>query len=153
MSKSRNRNTANVPARRRPLTGGITLEQAQKMLPLVRRIVADIQNRWSRLSSLETEQLDLDRRKRTLDWPQRSRRYEIAEEIAQETRALQEAVAELERLDLVLVDAVHGEVAFPTIVKNRRAYFLWRAGEPEVKNWCYAHDPGRHPVDKEIRNT
>lgn len=149
MSKSRNRKPADAATRRKALTGGITLAQAQKMLPLVRHIVAEIQTRWNRLSDLEREQVELDRRRRTLDWPQRSRRYEVAEEIAQETRALQEAVAELERLDLVLVDALHGEVAFPTVIHNRRAYFLWRLGEPEVKTWCYAHDPGRHPVAKD----
>jgi len=144
--RPRNKNGAGAGTKQRPARAGISLTHARKMLPLVTRIVEELQNRWNRLSELEAEQGDLDRRRRGLDWPERSRRYQITEEIAAEQRGLQEAVAELEQLELVLVDAIQGEVAFPTSINGRKAYYLWRAGEPDVKTWCYAHDPVRHPV-------
>jgi hypothetical protein len=146
MSRPRNKNTAGAGAQPKPARTGISLTAARKMIPLVSHIVNEIQARWNRLSELEAEQGDLDKRRRRLDWPERSRRYQITEEIAAENHRLQEAVAELESLELVLVDAIQGEVAFPTVVNNRKAYYLWRAGENDIKTWCHAHDPARHPV-------
>lgn len=146
MSRQKNKNTAGSGARPRTTRSGISLATARKMLPLVSQILNEIQSRWNRLSELEAEQGDLDKRRRGLDWPARSRRYQIGEEIATEQNRLQETVAELEQLNLVLVDAIQGEVAFPTAINGRKAYYLWRAGENDVKTWCYAHDPARHPV-------
>jgi hypothetical protein len=148
MSHSKNRNSTGTGPRRQRPTGGISLSLARRMLPLVSRIAQDIQSSWRRLAELEAEQADLDRRKKTLAWPQRSRRYELAEEIAAVSRSLQEAVAELEQLDLILLDAEQGEVAFPTVVSNRQAYYLWRLGEPEVSTWCFANEPTRRRIRK-----
>jgi hypothetical protein len=122
------------------------LTAARKMLPLVARIVEEIQARWRRLNQLETEQGDLERRRRLLDWPQRSRRYQITEEIAGEQRGLQEAVAELEQLDVVLVDPDAGEAAFPTVIQGKRGYYLWKVGADDIGWWCYADDPIRHRI-------
>jgi hypothetical protein len=146
MSKPRNKNAGGAGVKQRPARSGISLTYARKMLPLVRQIISDVQARWNRLSELEQEQGDLDKRRRGLDWPERARRYQITEEIAAEQRGLQDTVDELEKLELVLVDAIQGEVAFPTAINGRKAYYIWRAGENDVKTWCYAHDPARHPV-------
>ena len=145
MSKPKSRRTAG-PAERPQTRATVSLTTARRMLPLVARIVAEIQARWQRLTQLETEQQDLDRRRRALAWPQRERRYQVADEIAAEQRLLQDAVAELEQLEVLLVDPVLGEAAYPTTMNGRRAYFIWRAGTEDVNWWCYAQDPTRHPL-------
>src|SRR5262245_42596276 len=109
MSRQKNKHSAGPGTRQKTTRSGISLTAAQKMLPLVSHIVNEIQTRWNRLSELEAEQGDLDKRRRGLGWPERSRRYQIGEEITAEQRLLQETVAELEQLDLVLVDAIQGE--------------------------------------------
>jgi hypothetical protein len=145
MSRPRNKNTA-AEAKPRGQRVSISITLVRKMLPLVSQIIREIHERWNRLSDLESEQIDLDRRRRSLSWPERSRRYQISEEIASEQHHLQQAVAELEQLDVVLVDAIQGEVAFPTTLSGRRGYYIWRLGSPDVGWWCYAHDPTRHPI-------
>jgi hypothetical protein len=145
MSKPRGKSTTGAGEQRR---GGVqlTLAAARNMLPLVSHIVADIQTRWNTLTRLEAEQVDLDRRRRQLGWPERSRRYAIIEELAYEQRQLQEAAFELEQINVQMVDPVQGEVAFPTVMNGRKAYFLWTLGSPDLTGWTYANDSTRHPL-------
>lgn len=146
MSKPKNKNTAGADERAEPKEPTISLTRARKMIPLVNQIVGDIQGRWNHLSDLETEQVDLDRRRRELAWPQRQRRYVVTEEINREQQGLQDAVGELEQLNVVLVDPMQGEVAFPTSLNGRKGYYIYRAGQKDVGWWCYAHDPTRHAM-------
>lgn len=122
------------------------LSQADAMLPLVTQIAEDIQSRWQRLVELEKEQIDLERRKRDLNWPERSRRYAVSDEIASEQAKLRDSVLELEELEVILVDPVVGETAFPTQVQGRKAYFVWRVGADVVKWWCFANEPQRRVI-------
>ena len=63
------------------------LTTARRMLPLVRRIVQDIQSSCEQLTRLQPEQDRLDRHRRDLSWPERQRRYAVREEIAASRQA------------------------------------------------------------------
>src|SRR5271157_4657497 len=106
----------------------LSLKTVQRMLPLVRRIVDDIlASRKSRLNLLP-EEASLDRNKRLLAWPERQRRYQVKDELAQSDNSRQDALTELHELGVVLLDGDQGRVGFPTLVNNRRAYFSWHPG-------------------------
>jgi hypothetical protein len=122
------------------------LSQADTMLPLVTHIAEEIQSHWQRLVELEKEQIDLERRRRDLTWPERSRRYAVNDEINTEQAKLRDSVLELEDLNVILVDPVVGEAAFPTMVQGRKAYFVWRVGADNVKWWCFANEPQRRVI-------
>ncbi len=122
------------------------------MLALVSHIMEEVQNCWQHLLQLEKEQDDLERRKRELSWPERSRRYQVADEIASEQARLRDAAIELESLNVILVDPVYGEVAFPTQVQGRKAYFVWRVGADSVKWWCFANEPQRRLIPDSWRS-
>ncbi|HXG11946.1 MAG TPA: DUF2203 family protein [Gemmataceae bacterium] len=123
-----------------------SLTTARRMLPLVRQIVADILGRGQRLKRLHAEKDCLDRQRRTLAWPGRSRRYQLQDEIADEERGLQEAVAELDSLGLVLLDEDEGRVGFPTLVNERRAFFTWQPGEDGLKHWHFLGESIRRVI-------
>src|ERR1700694_4076789 len=76
----------------------LTWGASQAMLPLVGRIAADIVAHNARLARLQPELERLDRQRRVLSWPQRSRRYALQDEIASVDSALQENLAELSGL-------------------------------------------------------
>ena len=116
------------------------------MLPLVGRIVADIMQGHDRLSQLRPEQEQLDSRRQTLDWPQRSRRYQVQEEIIAVEKELRQAYSELEIMGVAVLHGPSGLVGFPTIVNDRRAFFSWRPGEDDVVFWNFVGDPVRHAV-------
>jgi hypothetical protein len=131
------------PGRRETL---FNLATAQRMLPLVRRIVADLLHQQQCLVQLLPEQDRLDRQRRTLSWPDRARRYQVQEEIAAANQHLQEALVELANLGVALVNAQDGRVGFPTVVNRRPAYFSWRAGEEELRYWHYPDESARRPI-------
>lgn len=151
MSMSKGKKPTRASSKRRARHQLFQLSQADAMLPLVARVVEEVQNCWQRLLQLEKEQDDLERRKRDLDWPERSRRYQVADEIASEQGKLRDAAVELEDLNVVLVDPVYGEVAFPTQVQGRKAYFVWRVGAEGVKWWCFANEPQRRVIPETWR--
>src|SRR5262245_2321407 len=119
---------------------------AQKMVPLVARIVDEVLRYQQDLSRMDAEKVDLATRRRTFAWPQRSRRYQLQEEIAGAEKQLQAAVSELDALGVALLDPAVGQVGFPTTVNNRRAYFSWRPGDASLAFWHFADETTRRPV-------
>jgi hypothetical protein len=142
-TENRAHGASEMPGRNdRMMTWGAT----HAMLPLVERIVADLVDHHQRLSLLQLEQQELDRQRRALAWPERSRRYEIQEERTVLERELRAICAELDSLGLTVLHGPSGLIGFPTIVNDQRAFFSWRPGEADVQFWCYAGNPERHPV-------
>src|SRR5262245_37789393 len=111
----------------------LTWETAQRMLPLVRRIVTDIVHLVDRVAAIEPEKERLDRHRHDLVWPERQRRYQLTEELGRAITELQNARLELDSLGVVLLDAELGLVGFPTLVNNQRAFFSWKPSEEGVE--------------------
>jgi hypothetical protein len=124
----------------------LSLTTARSMLPLVRRIVDDVLVSQQALTKLQPEQDQLEKRRRTLAWPERSRRYELQEELANLERELQTALAEMEVLGIELLEPTEGRVGFPTLVNGRPAYFSWRPGEDGVRQWHFATEKTLRPI-------
>jgi hypothetical protein len=123
-----------------------TVEQANKTLPLVRKIVEDVvqQHRLWREKILE---LDLVASSTRADEPR-----DRAEQLEQEAQALAHEIDgyqhELEELGILLKDRRLGLVDFPSEMAGRRVLLCWRLGETEVQFW---HDEdagyaGRQPL-------
>jgi hypothetical protein len=110
-----------------------TVEEANKTLPLVRRIVEDVvrQHRVWREKILE---LDLVASSARADEPR-----DRAEQIEREAQALAKEIdgyqRELEELGMQLKDRRMGLVDFPSEMGGRRVLLCWRLGEQEVQFW------------------
>jgi hypothetical protein len=124
----------------------LTLLTAQRMLPLVQRIVADILSRQASLDLLQPEQDRLDRNKRALSWPQRQRRYQVRDEVLTAERDLEAALLELQELAVVLLDPATGRVGFPTVVNDKAAFFSWQPGEAGIQGWHFAQETKCRPI-------
>jgi hypothetical protein len=124
----------------------LTWGASHAMLPLVGRIAADIVRHHQHLARLQPEQARLNRRRHTLAWPERSRRYQLQEEIHDAQQDLGQARAELEVLGVALLHEATGLVGFPTVVNDRRAFFSWQPGEEGLGYWNFAGDTVRRPV-------
>ena len=123
-----------------------TVEEANRTLPLVRRIVEDVvrQHRLWREKILE---LDLVASSSRAD-ESRAR----AEQLEQEAQALAHEIDgyqhELEELGIQLKDRRMGLVDFPSERGGKPVLLCWRLGEAEVQYW---HDEdagfaGRQPL-------
>jgi hypothetical protein len=124
----------------------LTLEQAERMLPLVGRVIADIVNLVKRVEAIEPEKDRLDRHRHDLVWLERQRRYQLTDELTRAVQDLQMARSELDALYVALLDPASGLVGFPTLVNNQRAFFTWKPGETGIEFWQFADGSRRRPV-------
>src|SRR5262245_38077056 len=116
------------------------------MLPLVDRIAQDIVKQHERLSQLRSELTALEKNRRQLNWPQRSRRYQLDDDVVAAECDVKAVVGELEGLGVTLLDPACGLVGFPTLVNERKSFFSWQPGEMTIVCWNYAGDRVRRAV-------
>ncbi len=124
----------------------LSIKTVQKMLPLVQRIVQDLLNGQKAVARLQPEEEILDRKKRTLDWPGRQRRYRLKDELASAENGVLAACEELDELGVVVLDCELGRVGFPTMVNNRKAFFSWQSGEDGLHSWHFAEETACRPI-------
>jgi hypothetical protein len=124
----------------------LTWDASLAMLPLVGRIAADVRRLHGTLARLLPERDHLERQRRTLAWPERARRYELEEEVANAEKDFADARAELEVVGVALLDPATGLVGFPTVVNDRPAFFSWHPDEEGLNFWSFAGDSVRRPV-------
>jgi hypothetical protein len=127
-----------------------TVEEANRTLPLVRAIVADIVAQFrvvdgfrQRLGSLSVRG---SRRPPTND-PYTEELSQTRGELEQEEAKLNDYLAELERLGVEFKGA-DGLCDFPSIRDGRIVYLCWRLGEPDIQYWHEADTDfsGRQPI-------
>ena len=108
-----------------------TIDQANRMLPLVRKIVQDIVDdyaRWQKLvKALDVSAASSPRDAGELDRLQRDIQT-IAETIDRYVGELNELGVEIKGMDVGLVD-------FPGEMGGRPVCLCWRLGEPAVAHW------------------
>lgn len=114
-----------------------TVEEANKTLPLVRRIVDDAvrQHRVWRDKILE---LDLVASS-TRDEEPRARAEQLEKEAQALAREIDGYQRELDSLGIQLKDRRLGLVDFPSEMSGKKVLLCWRLGEAEVQFW---HDEG-----------
>ena len=110
-----------------------TVEQANRTLPLVRKIVEDVvqQHRRWREAILELDLVTSTAR----DTDPQDRSQEIERRAVSLSRELDGYQRELEELGIQLKDRRLGLVDFPSEIGGRSVLLCWRLGEPEVQFW------------------
>jgi hypothetical protein len=127
-----------------------TVEQANRTLPLVRRIVEDVvqQHRRWRETILE---LDLVASTAGAgDPPERATQLERDANVL--ARELDSYQRELDALGIQLKDRRLGLVDFPSEMSGRLVLLCWRLGEPDVQFWHEVDSgfAGRQPLFPEL---
>jgi hypothetical protein len=113
-------------------------------LPLVRRIVQDIRQLRRRLVLAQTEQ----RKWRNADRAaiEAGRRFSLADDVRQLRDELRSVIDELHSVGATLLDAVRGDIGFPTIVNGSLAYLVYRSEDDTVSFWRYRDQPKLRPI-------
>jgi hypothetical protein len=110
-----------------------TIEQANRMLPLVRRIVEDIVQDYARWRE-QVGVLEVVAAGRRGDSPP-----DEAEKVEQDTQRLaadiERYVGELRALGVEFKGFDEGLVDFPSDMDGRTVYLCWRLGEDAVEHW------------------
>jgi hypothetical protein len=132
-----------------------TVDQANRTLPLVRRIVEDVvreHRRWQEkileLELVTSTAASAVGAARPAATPPDERVAAIERDAMAIARDIDTFERELEELGIVLKDRRLGLIDFPSEFDGRRIWLCWRLGEPAIQFW---HDleagyAGRQPL-------
>ena len=123
-----------------------TVEEANRSLPLVQRVVADIVKQHRKVGALE-ERCHIRRPSVSPAEQERlGRQYNI------ELEKLRELSDELAMIGCELKDYRRGLIDFPCRHHGREIELCWRLGESKVEHWheVGAGFPGRQLIDEEF---
>lgn len=115
-----------TPRAPRPGKKYFSVEEANRALPYVRRVVDDLKAPYARMMAIQ-RQID------TLD-PEDSREALDAEFEALRTR-LNSLQSELRHVGVELKDYDKLLLDFPAVHEGREIYLCWHRGEPAVQTW------------------
>jgi hypothetical protein len=105
-----------------------TLDQANKALPLVTRIVRDIVNTHERATQLQAKLEESTGRETALQ-----------SQLDSALEQLQDYVDELGSIGVELKDYESGLIDFPGRHQGRDVYLCWKLGEEKVGHWHELH--------------
>ena len=127
-----------------------TVEEANKMLPLVQRIVADIQRCYSELVAdakvlMDARVAEAESRQP----PSLDEEIDSDAELGRRRDLLAEYLRELTDLGIELKQPSIGLIDFPSLRDGRIVYLCWKLGEPRVEYWheLDAGFRGRQPLE------
>ena len=123
-----------------------TVDQANRTLPLVRKIVEDVVREHRRWQEAVVE-LDLVGTTSVSGLPD-PRMAAIEKRIQKSTREMDSFQAELETLGIQLKDRRIGLIDFPSELEGQPVLLCWQLGEPSVQFWHDADSgfAGRQPL-------
>ena len=108
-----------------------TVDEANRTLPLVRRIVEDIVAAHRELLDrmLEIRETQPDRA------PDKNRRRELEIEVADLTTRINGYIAELEEIGAHFKGFEEGLVDFHAKIDNETVFLCWKLGEEQIEYW------------------
>ena len=129
------------------MTRVFSILQANRALPLVRRIAEDIVVQYGRWQE-KVREFEMVTSQSTADAPdQRAER--LQREVQELAAEIDGYIGELTDLGVEFKDYERGLVDFPGERDGRPVYLCWQLGEPEVRFWheLEAGFTGRQPID------
>lgn len=127
--------------RRRPL---FTVEKANRAIPLVRRIVADIVKQHKKVCHLE------DKCHMRRPGVSEEEQASLGRQYSKHLDKLRDLAEELTAVGCELKDWRQGLIDFAALYQGREVDLCWRLGEEKVEYWheVGAGFPGRHLIDE-----
>ena len=116
-------------------TGSFSIEQANKMLPLVSAIVNDVVQHFGELCERQDRLAMIRQNGSGSTDPYREEMEEVDSQLRSDLDQLQSYLDELQELGVEFKDFSLGLVDFPTEINGEKAYLCWKLGEPTVSHW------------------
>ena len=125
-----------------------TLEEAERTLPLVRRIVEDLLAEYPRWRQAVSRYEILTGGARA-DWGETSDLVAARDAVTGHADRINGYLQELEKIGCVFKGFDAGLVDFYSLREDRLIFLCWRLGEPRITHWheLEAGFAGRQPID------
>lgn len=128
-----------------------TIEEANRALPLVRRIVADLRDDYQTWRELMARYEIIAAGTRAY-LGEDQHEVELRHELAERAARLDGLLEELKAVGCELKDFELGLVDFYALLDDRLVFLCWRLGEPRIEYWheVDAGIAGRQPIDETL---
>src|ERR1043166_203064 len=126
-----------------------TLEEANALLPVVRRILVEIQTKKRELDALSAELDGLVDKTSSNGHSQAARMESVRSGTERVASDLDRLLTELHETGAELKGIEEGMVDFPSERDGRTVYLCWKMGEDAIRYWHELDTgfPGRQPLD------
>lgn len=123
-----------------------TASEATEMLPLVRRIVADMVEVSRSIESQREQLRGIDSIGETIEDPAYQEELsDVRSTLAEDEKRLAACMGELTALGLSAHLPIDGSVDFPAVLNRRSVCLCWRPGDDEVLYWHESDQPNDQP--------
>jgi len=131
-----------------------TLADANRTLPLVKRIVADILSLHPRWRDLVAK-YELVAAQARPDWGESAEQVDLRIRIDGVAREINDYLLELEQIGCVFKGFDQGLVDFYGKLEGRDIFWCWKQGEEKIDHWheLEAGYAGRQPIPEVVQST
>jgi hypothetical protein len=126
-----------------------TLAEAERTLPLVRRVVADLIAEYPRWRAA-VSRFELLTGGARADWGETGELVAARDAVTTAATRINDYLRELEAIGCVFKGFDAGLVDFYSLRDDRPVFLCWRMGEPRITHWheLDAGFGGRQPIDR-----
>ncbi len=125
----------------------ISIEGANRMLPLLRQIVVDVMTNWEEIISKRTEIECLEKGRLSVTQDRSREPVQTTNELKSELNYLIDRInsyiREIEQLGCFVEEFKRGIINFPSLFHGRKVFLCWKPDEHEVVHW--------HELDETFR--
>ena len=128
-----------------------TLDEAERALPLVRKIVADVQRVYEEWRGAVAS-YELVAAGAKADGPESEALQQLRTDVAKYAEQMAGLIDELQGIGCELKDVRLGLVDFYALLDDRLVYLCWRMDEQGITHWheLDAGFGGRQPIDQSL---
>ena len=136
--------TITTKSRKRNGKKYFTLDEARRALPLVKRVVADIQSTQAHRLHLHSQLSD------GLNQISPVEQEHLQDDFQRATARLESLIDELTKIGVDLKDPSRGLLDFPAQFQGREVLLCWKADEETIDHWHEVHSgfAGRKPISQ-----
>ena len=113
----------------------LALDETNRMLPLLRRIVHDIMEHWNMIIAKRAELESLEKEKGGDDDATQAQFHEVKQELNAMIDRINQYIKEVEVLGCFVEEFKRGIVNFPSLYHGRKVFLCWHPGEDRVSYW------------------
>ncbi|MGE3163778.1 MAG: DUF2203 domain-containing protein [Planctomycetota bacterium] len=114
----------------------LSLEEANRMLPLLERIVRDLMKTWNGIIQKRTELELLEKSPESLRDPQRDEQVqELKGDLNRLIDRINGYIREVEELGCFVEEFKRGIINFPSLYVGRKVFLCWKPGDEGVQHW------------------
>ena len=118
----------------------VSIEEGNRMLPLLRRIVKDITKKWELIiykrTELECLEKGFDSTHGDLSEAEREAKIEgLKQDLNYLIDKINSYIREVEDLGCFVEEFKRGIINFPSLYNGRKVFLCWKPGDEQVKYW------------------